>query len=384
MVNFPLDKRIIIFGLAGSHSYGMATEQSDIDLRGICVAPLDVRLSSYQRFEQYEGNLIEDSTIMAKAYYHPKLEHVEDKDDKLNDTVIYDIAKAVKLMGDCNPNMLEILFCDNEDYIHITDLGLSLLEKRNKFLNLKTKHTYTGYAMSQLKKIERHRGYLLQKPPEKPERKDFGLPEHESLIPQAERNLINEEVKKRISEWTADNIELNAAERITLNENLRSFMCYALKVKDEQLDDELEDLAASSLGFNQDVREILKRERSYRNRLREFKSYKRWESERNPKRKELEKKFNFDTKHASHLIRLGRQGVEILSEGKLIVRRPDAEELLGIRRGERTFEDVKEEAENLLEKMNQLYVENPCNLPRKPDTKFLDNLTREIILKSLT
>jgi len=384
-MNFEIVPTVIILTLAGSHSYGMNTAESDVDVRGICVAPFDIRISSFHRFEQYQGEWPTDleMNMSFNDNRYKEVCYINNQWQRPEDLVIYDIAKAIKLIGECNPNMLELLFCDRNDYLLIGQMGEKLLEVRDKFLTLKAKHTYTGYAMSQLKKIERHRAYLLGEVPAKPIRSDYGLPEHESLIPQAERNLINEEILNRIRDWTADNIELGAAERLTLNDNLRSFMCAALKVKDNELDESLEDTAAESLGFNQDVREILRRERGFRNALKAYKSYQRWESERNPKRKMLEEKHGFDTKHASHLIRLARSGIEILRDGKLNVRREDAEELLAIRRGERPFEEVKNEAETLLEGMNDLYKKNPTNLPRSIDTVYLDNLTREIVLMSL-
>lgn len=52
------------------------------------------------------------------------------------------------------------------------------------------------------------------------------------------------------------------------------------------------------------------------------------------KRKQLVQKYGYDTKNASHLIRLLRMGLEFLRDGELQVVRPDAAELLSIKRGE--------------------------------------------------
>lgn len=54
---FSLAERSIFLTLAGSHAHGTARDGSDIDLRGICVAPLSVRLSLFDGFEQHEGTL---------------------------------------------------------------------------------------------------------------------------------------------------------------------------------------------------------------------------------------------------------------------------------------------------------------------------------------
>ena len=53
----------------------------------------------------------------------------------------------------------------------------------------------------------------------------------------------------------------------------------------------------------------------------------------NVKRPELVEKHGYDTKHAMHLWRLLRMCAEILETGRVLVRRPDADELLAIRDG---------------------------------------------------
>jgi predicted nucleotidyltransferase len=86
-----------------------------------------------------------------------------------------------------------------------------------------------------------------------------------------------------------------------------------------------------------------------------------------------------NSKHASHLVRLLRMAREILQEGVVRVKRPDAEELLAIRRGTWSYEQIIEFAEREDEALNEV-VKN-CKLPKVPDMHFFDDLVREIILK---
>jgi hypothetical protein len=65
------------------------------------------------------------------------------------------------------------------------------------------------------------------------------------------------------------------------------------------------------------------------------------------KRKELVRRFGYDTKNAQHCIRLLRMLIEYLGTGDLQVERPDAEELLAIKRGEWSLERVHREADRL-------------------------------------
>jgi hypothetical protein len=67
---------------------------------------------------------------------------------------------------------------------------------------------------------------------------------------------------------------------------------------------------------------------------------------------------------------------EILRDGVVLVRRPDAEELRGILRGEWKYEDVESAACNLDSELDTLYRNSP--LPESPDRKAISQLYREI------
>jgi len=95
------------------------------------------------------------------------------------------------------------------------------------------------------------------------------------------------------------------------------------------------------------------------------------------KRKELVKKFGYDTKNASHLIRLLRMGIEWLNSGELQVIRTDAQQLLEIKRGEWSLEQVKKEADRLFISAETAYTMS--KLPEKPDHEKLNKLCLELI-----
>ena len=93
----------------------------------------------------------------------------------------------------------------------------------------------------------------------------------------------------------------------------------------------------------------------------------------------MEAKFGFDCKHASQLVRLIRTAKEILTDHVVNVKRPDAEELLAIKNGAWTYEQIVEFTEREDEKLNDLL--KICTLPKTPDIHFFDNLVREMILE---
>jgi len=95
------------------------------------------------------------------------------------------------------------------------------------------------------------------------------------------------------------------------------------------------------------------------------------------KRKRLAEEHGYDTKAASHLIRILRQGIEFLKTGDLQVVRSDAEELLAIKRGEWSFEDVRREAELLDKRLEEAALESP--LPEAPDFDAINRLAVEMM-----
>ncbi len=97
------------------------------------------------------------------------------------------------------------------------------------------------------------------------------------------------------------------------------------------------------------------------------------------KRKILLEKHGYDTKNASHLIRLLRMGIELLQTGKLNVCRTglDADELIAIKRGEWTLKRVKKEADRLFEECNMAYERS--QLPDSIDKEAINELCIDVL-----
>jgi predicted nucleotidyltransferase len=99
------------------------------------------------------------------------------------------------------------------------------------------------------------------------------------------------------------------------------------------------------------------------------------------KRKGLVEKFGYDCKNAAHLIRLLRMGIEFLKDGELYVKREDAPQLLDIKRGAWTLEQVKTEADRLFKLSEETYLNS--TLPKHLDMEKINDLTITIIEKAM-
>jgi hypothetical protein len=85
-----------------------------------------------------------------------------------------------------------------------------------------------------------------------------------------------------------------------------------------------------------------------------------------------------NTKHALHLVRLLRMGYEILTTGKVIVRRPDAEELLAIRNGLYTLDELLEKVEELKTKLDAVYEAKTYVVPFGPPHQEMSDFAVEL------
>lgn len=288
----------------GSRAYGLATDASDTDLRGVFVP----------------GPAVFTGFLAAPDQMEPTRERV-----------LYEVRKFFRLAAACNPSMIEILFTDAADHVFVSPEGQTMLDRRHEFLSRLAGDSFGRYGLAQLRRIRTHRRWLLSPPAAKPERAEFGLPER-STIPRDEQGAVEA-------------------------------MLGDGRLAESQLPS----------GFL----DLLDRERRYRASLREWQQFQEWQRNRNPGRAELERRYGYDTKHAMHLLRLLRMAVEILSTGRVFVRRPDADDLLAVRRGALPFDDLLAQADALGARIEELAETSA--LPARPDEETLNRLCASLV-----
>lgn len=346
-----LEKGTIFLTRHGSHAYGTNIETSDEDWRGVAIPPKKYLLGTLNRFEQAEC--------------------------KEPDTTIFDLRKFVSLAAQANPNVIEILFTEPSDHAIVNRIGDELIDRRDWFVTKRCRHTFSGYALSQLSRMKLHRKYLLNPPKSKPTRADFGLPES-TLIPNDQLVAITAEIQKKIDSWSLSMLDgIEDANRVAL---VNKFSEHLAEIGVAQ-NSELWLPAARSLGASDNLIEAMKRERAYTTAKRDFDKYQEWKRNRNEARAELEAKFSVDTKHAMHLIRLLRMCREMLTGQGVIVRRPDAEELKSIRAGAWGAEKIIDWAENEDKELQKVAEES--TLPRAPDIEKIDTWLVNVIESTL-
>ncbi len=265
--------------VAGSRLYGTAREDSDIDIRGVCLGPPET-LIGLSEFKQYQGGG-EDSTI-------------------------YELRRFCSLALAANPNILDILFAPLSAWQVEDSRWQIIYDNRHAFLSEKVRYTFSGYAISQLKRIERHRKWLVDPPDHKPTQVEY--------------------------EATWD---------------------------------------GSTFQFPK-----IAREKEYRAANEKWKNYQRWLKERNPKRAELERKYLYDVKHASHLVRLCIKVQSVLLTGTYYPDLRDGELImvLDVLNGKWQYELLVAWAEG----MDTCIREMSTSLPRAPNRKLVEQLCMQI------
>jgi hypothetical protein len=168
------------------------------------------------------------------------------------------------------------------------------------------------------------------------------------------------------------------ATRIAVLERMSEFYREVLAASDEEIEARTRAVASHSLSLPADVVGALNAEKQYRAAMKHWESYETWKAQRNRARAELEGRHGYDTKHAMHLIRLMRMGVEVLERGELLVRRPDASELLSIRDGALSFDELLSAAERLRAEMDLAASGTP--LPDDVDREQVDRLAARIMV----
>ena len=120
---------VVLRVMVGSRAFGLATESSDEDRRGVFLPPADWNWSLTKPPEQVE-------------FFSEGVEEVD-----------WEIEKFVRLALQANPNILETLW--SPAVLHTDETGDALRAMRTAFLSRHLYRTYSGYVLSQFRLMKR-------------------------------------------------------------------------------------------------------------------------------------------------------------------------------------------------------------------------------------
>ena len=137
--------------IMGSEAYGVSQDQSDKDIYGFCIPPLEMVFPHLRGEIPGFGKQIQNFGVYQEHHIHDG--------DITYDLNIYSIVKYFHLLIDCNPNMIDSLFTPDECVLTATKISKLVRDNRKKFLHKGAYHRFLGYAHAQLAKIKNKNGH---------------------------------------------------------------------------------------------------------------------------------------------------------------------------------------------------------------------------------
>lgn len=370
-------KEYLIFEyIGGSHLYGTNIASSDIDKRGIFIAPLEMILN---------GTAPEQIS------------------DETNDITYYELRRYLSLLSTNNPNVIESLGIIPECILYKHPIMDMILDNKDKFITKLCRNTFIGYAISQ---IQKSRGYnkKMNWEEERINRKtvlDFcyillpngGSATFHHWAKHYGRDIIydayyneyfnnsSDIIDKDFSNYTSEQIQKFFG-LAGIDHARDTYDMYLMPQYDDRNGivsdtNKANDVQLLSIpkGSKHVVRIVFNKD-GYTTHCKDYKSYQTWIKERNNSRYNINKSHGkqYDSKNAMHLRRLCITARDIAIKGNVIMRRSSEEikELLSIRLGEKNYEDLLLISEKDIKEIETLFEQ--CNLPNKVDEDFRFNL----------
>ena len=370
--------------IIGSQAYGTQTPTSDVDKKFVYILPQDYILGTGY-VEQLNVN---------------------------KDYTGWELKRFLELMGSSNPTVLELLNTPEDCIITKHPLFQYVLDHKADFITKGCRNSFAGYAVQQIQKA---RGLNKKQNWEKDKmtRKDVldfvYVIEGEKSIPwkvwnsgdNLERYIYEEKFCGVVNVPNARDVyAVYFDERAALchsgvyNEEYRNKLKQELKEKGYPMGFGYKGLVKTGEGQNvaesnqlrlssipkgeTPICNIIYNKDGYSTHCKDYKEYEEWLANRNEQRYVDTQAHGqkIDGKNMMHCMRLIRMSKEIGRGEGIIVRRPDAQELLAIRRGEVDLDSLIDTAEAEIKEMDKIFEES--DLPKGIDPELVNTLLVKI------
>ena len=365
--------------IRGSHAYGTNIETSDTDYSGIFIQSMD--------------------DILGNKY-------IEQINDDSNDTVVYEIRRFLELLGTNNPTVLELLNTPEDCVIYKDPIFDLILNDREKFITKICAKSLGGYAKQQISKAKgqnKKQNWEKDKVTRKEVLDFVYVIEGEKSIPwkvwnndRYEEKFIGVVNVPNARDIYAVYFDQDAFCMFSesISESTRKTLIEVRKESGKSMGFGYKGLVKTNEGINSTESNALRlssipkgeepicvvtyNKDGYTQHCNDYKSYQTWLEQRNEARWVDVQSHGqkIDGKNMMHCMRLIQMSREI-AEGKgIVVRRPNAKELISIRKGEVDLQTLIDKVEKEIVEIDKLFEES--NLPDMVDNKLIHNLIVKI------
>ena len=316
---------ILLEAVSGSRAYGLATPQSDTDLKGVFYLP--------------------------RRYYYG-LDYLPQISDAGNDITYYELGRFVELLLASNPTALELLAAPPDTIRQRSPLMDAL--RPAWFLSKACQQTFAGYALGQIKKA-RGLNKKINAPVAAKTPLDFcHILDGARTLPLAAWLARSGREQRRIGLVRLPHArDLYAVYYDTDGSRgyrgiQRNPAATGLCTENTAPPD---DTPLAYLSYNAD---------GYSAHCRSYAEYQQWTRERNPARYANTQAHGqgYDAKNLMHTIRLLETVRDLARDGELRVRRANRDELLAIKHGAFTYEALLARAEALIAESTALFAQS--------------------------
>ncbi len=341
-------KLIVLECLSGSRAYGLDTAQSDTDIKGVFILPREL----------YFG-----------------FECIDQVSSEKNDIVYYELKKYLQLLARNNPSTIELLFAP-PDTILKRDSVMDMIDPSLVVSRL-CRDSFAGYALSQVKRAKGlNKKIFNPKTGEQPRAMDFcHVLDGERTMPVLawleREGLEASGCGLAALPHVRDGYALFHARDATVPVAFSGLFRSAGRTPGAPAS---QDVSLSSVPKGMRPRTWLFFNRDdFSRQLREYHEYKTWEASRNNDRflSTIEHGGGYDAKNMMHTFRLIRMAGEIASTGRPAIKRPDREELLSIKAGRYSYEDLLDMAAKEIISIDEAF--STSSLRAKPDQAAIES-----------
>lgn len=344
-----MNQQILLKAIVGSRAYGTNLPTSDTDLKGVYIQHLLEVVS----FNKYKPQILPDK-----------------------DTTYWEIERFIELLTNANPTVLELLFSPEDCIIYKHPFFDILLNYKYKFLTKKCKNSLIGYAKQQIYKAKG----LNKKMNWEKERIERKLPiDFCKAVSQHGQKPLTEYLETMPNFYHCLTKIDNTNQLYNLWAGVNNSFMKPLCNKDDLL------LTAIPKDAYVTHKTVVQYDLDgFQKHCREYNEYQQWLRERNTERYvDVDSHGQqIDGKNLMHCIRLIEMGKELAETGELNIKRPNAQELLKIRRGEYNLQEIIDRTDQLIIDVEDSF--NKSLLPDDIDLDFVNSLLQYLRLTSLT